>query len=101
MNSASATRSIPESLPICHQREDQDLIHDENVSSPNLFRFLISGKSGNNSRKLMLEEINYFDGDASAVAADLTNNVDVNTFFDRVTEYGDFFKFSDILSRSE
>lgn len=49
----------------------------------------------------MLEEINYFDGDASAVAADLTNNVDVNTFFARVTEYGDFFKFSDILSRSE
>lgn len=39
--------------------------------------FLISGNSANNSKTKMLEEINYYDGDATAVAADLTNNVDV------------------------
>lgn len=41
--------------------------------------FLVSGNLENNSRMKLLEEISYFDGDASAVTSDLTNNVDVNS----------------------
>jgi hypothetical protein len=41
------------------------------------FSFLVSGNLENTSRVKSLEEINYFDGDASAVTADLSNNVDV------------------------
>lgn len=39
--------------------------------------FLVSANARNLSRLKLLEEINYFDGDASAVTAGLTNNVDV------------------------
>lgn len=39
--------------------------------------FLVSGNLPSNSRMKSLEEISYFDGDASAVTADLANNVDV------------------------
>jgi hypothetical protein len=46
------------------------------------FSFLVSGNLENTSRVKSLEEINYFDGDASAVTADLSNNVDVNCFVD-------------------
>ena len=42
--------------------------------------FLVSGNLENTSRVKSLEEINYFDGDASAVTADLSNNVDVKFF---------------------
>lgn len=44
------------------------------------FSFLVSGNLENNSRMKSLEEISYFDGDASAVTSDLTNNVDVKCF---------------------
>lgn len=43
------------------------------------FSFLVSGKLENRSTvKSSLQEINYYDGDASAVTADLSNNVDVS-----------------------
>lgn len=42
------------------------------------FSFLVSGNLESNSRVKSLEEISYFDGDASALTVDLSNNVDVN-----------------------
>lgn len=54
------------------------------------FSFLVSGKLENRSTvKSSLQEINYYDGDASAVTADLSNNVDVSfslTTFEFVNE---------------
>lgn len=64
------------------------------------FSFLVSGNLRNTSRVKSLEEINYFDGDASAVTADLSNNVDVNLTND--FENISFSKtISDLLPRSE
>lgn len=40
---------------------------------------LISGNSGIRSTVKPLQEINYYDGDASAVTADMSNNVDVSS----------------------
>ena len=39
---------------------------------------MLAGNLENNSTMKSLEEINYFDGDANAVTADLVNNVDVS-----------------------
>lgn len=40
--------------------------------------FLVSGNLENNAMMKPLEELNYFDGDASAVSAGLVHNVDVS-----------------------
>lgn len=45
-----------------------------------LCSFLISGNLESISRVKSLEEISYFDGDANAVTADLTHNVDVSLY---------------------
>lgn len=42
-----------------------------------LLSYLRSGNLENNSTMKIVQEINYYDEDASAVAADLSNNVDV------------------------
>lgn len=68
------------------------------------FSFLVSGNLESNSRVKSLEEISYFDGDASAVTADLSNNVDVNFSFHFWGEnfFSRFSKtISDLLSRAE
>ena len=46
-------------------------------SSQTSLSFLVSGNSEENFSLKPLEEINFFDGDANAVSADFTNNVDV------------------------
>lgn len=55
------------------------------------FSFLVSGNLESISRVKSLEEISYFDGDASAVTADLSNNVDVNFSFDFGCRVGKVF----------
>jgi hypothetical protein len=61
-------------------------------------RSLVSGK---NLKKNEVEEINYFDGDAKAVTADLTENVDVSFQFTFFAILCNFLMSSDSLSRTK
>jgi hypothetical protein len=60
--------------------------HDNPVVIDNLYSFINAKSDDTNvtATAKLTEEITYFDGDASAVTADLTHNVDVSKSFQSI-----------------